>query len=357
MKIFEKLKFNTDQEKVRQIRIFNHLVLEYYTKHGSRKKHYDFLPRLKKDRSYSTTSDTDSVFYLKVNRQDDYVFRCLQHWIHIIGWMNKDFYIICDNPKLEKMIYQKIHFNKRNIKFIKSIKKPLHSIVSNIATPMWIKATYAHLTTFYHAKQKGFKSFWNIDADDTMFALHEGDCAKALNDISNYAKNNDIKAFSLDMHTSRTKGKHWSFGITYTDAKYDWFGLLNKNKDTKWREKYLTYDYHFNLDWYFTYLHDNKLCNVKTFYIENSYFIHFGDFLANSIGSGVFHWTNNRIKFPILLDIFGSQTFGDIPISKKCIKFDYNLNPKNAFRFMQKYQTYLEEPSLPRDNMWLSEEV
>ena len=189
-----------------------------------------------------------------------------------------------------------------------------------------------------------------------MFEINADDCAKILDDISNYAKNNDIKAFSLDMHTSRTKGKHWSFGITYTDSEFDWFDIFDNNDSTKWREKYLSYDYHFNLDWFFTYLRDNNFCNIKTFYIENLFFIHYGDFLSNSIGSGVFHWVNNRIKFPILLEIFGSQKFGDIPINRNCIKFDYNLKPQMAFKFMQKYQTYLEQPSLPRDNMWLINE-
>lgn len=351
----KKIKLNTnEQENVRQIRFFNYPILEYYNKRGEKKTHYNLFPKLKKDKSLLQSKE--QVFYLKVNRSDEYAIRCLQHWINIVGWMGKDFYIVCDNENLEKKIYKQIYFNNKNIKFIKSVNKPVAQIVKNIATSLWVKATYAHLTTFWHAKQNGIKSFWNIDADDTMFEINADYCAKILDDISNYAKNNDIKAFSLDMHTSRTKGKHWSFGITYTDSEFDWFGILDNNHDTKWREKYLSYDYHFNLDWFFTYLRDNNFCNIKTFYIENLFFIHYGDFLSNSIGSGVYHWNNNRIQFPILLDVFGSKEYGDIPINKNCIKFDYNLKPQMAYNFMQKYQTYLDEPSLPRDNMWLAKE-
>ena len=349
---FEKIRIKTKSKLIKQIRICNYPLIEYYDENNKKRRHHILLPNF---HSKYITYDNDNVFYLKVNRSDDYAFRCLQHWLNIAECMKVKVYIICDNKKLEQKIYKHIIFSNNDINIIKSVHKPLNKIVKNIATKLWIKATYAHLTTFWHAKEKNFKSFWNIDADDTMLELDANVCANILKDISQYAKNNDIKAFSLDMHTSRTKGKHWSFGITYTNSEFDWFNLLNANTNTDWRNKYLSYDYHFNLDWFFTYLRDKNICNIKTFYIENLYFIHYGDFLSNTIGSGVFHWINNRVEFPILLDIFGSQKFGDIPISKSCIKFDYKLSPQMAFDFITNTQTYLEIPSLPRDNMWLSE--
>lgn len=41
--IYEKIKFNTEQESVRQIRIFNYPVVEYYKRHGEKKKHYSII--------------------------------------------------------------------------------------------------------------------------------------------------------------------------------------------------------------------------------------------------------------------------------------------------------------------------
>ena len=159
------------------------------------------------------------------------------------------------------------------------------------------------------------------------------------------------------MHTSRTHGKHWSFGICYiNNVNKNWFKIYNNNKNIEWRNNYLTYDWQFNLDWFFTYLRDEKIAKIKSFYVDNIQFIHFGDFLWNTIDSGVYHFKNNRISFPMLLNVFGTEKFGDIPIWNGDIKFDSDIKVNDCYDFMMKYQTYLEQPSLPRDNMWLVED-
>ena len=354
--LFNNLRFNTKEENVTQIRIFHIPTIEFYTRYTqNNKKHCSILPRLKK-RNYSNNHSAET-FYLKVNRFDAYVFRCVQHWIDIINELNADFYIICDKPDLEISILSCVRFKNKNIKFLKSIKKPLHKIVENIATSQWINATYAHLTPFYHAKQHNLNNFWNIDADDTMFSLYADKVANILKRVKIYAEQEHIDAFSLDMHTSRTHGKHWSFGICYVNnTNKDWFKIYNNNKNTEWRNNYLTYDWQFNLDWFFTYLRDEKIAKIKSFYVDNIQFIHFGDFLWNTIDSGVYHFKNNRIIFPMLLDVFGTAKFGDIPIWSGDIKIDNDIKANDCFDFMMKFQTYLEQPSLPRDNMWLAED-
>lgn len=45
------------------------------------------------------------VFYLKINRNERYVFRNLQHWINIIECMpDSHGYILCDNKELKQAV-------------------------------------------------------------------------------------------------------------------------------------------------------------------------------------------------------------------------------------------------------------
>lgn len=344
---------STSEHNIFQIRLFNKPVIEILINYFNPKRiSWKFLTFLRPKPFFK--SKNPQTFYLKINRKDAYAIRCIQHWIDIITELKADFYIICDKPELELEVLKKVRFNNRNIKFIKSIKnKKLKPIVENIATPLWYNATYAHLTSFYHAKKHNIKYFWNIDADDTMFSLYADKVADILKNIKQYARENTIAAFSLDMHTSKTYGKHWSFGICYIDNTIDWIRLFENNKSKNWRNNYIQYDSQFNLDWFFTYLRDEQVENIKSFYIDNMQFIHFGDFMWNTMDSGVYHFENNKIIYPILLEVFGTRTFGEIPIWSKCVKFNNNMNKSDCFNFMYKFQTYLDVPSLPRDNMWL----
>lgn len=349
--LFEKIKFNIGRtDESRQINLFSFPIVKYLK---SKKNKHDYLlfPCINKEHD----AKNKEIFYLKVNRNESYSIRCLQHWIDIINEYRADFYIICDNQDLKQRILKQVRFRDKNIKFLKSIKNnKTKKIVSNIATSLWKNATFAHLTPFYHSRINNITKFWNIDADDTMFALYADKVAQIMKEISSYANNNNLNAFSLDMHTSRTHGKHWSFGITYTQNNIDWFQIFMNNKDTSWRKAYLQYDYNFNLDWFFTYLRDNNLAQNETFYIDNLLFIHFGDFLYNTIGSGASIYSKKKIKYPILYEIFGAETLGLIDINKNIIKFNNDLSLNDCQKFMRKYQTYIEVPSLPRDNMWLS---
>lgn len=105
--LFEKIKFNTEEAFVTQVRLFNMPILEYYIKHNKKKKHYSLLPVLKKKKSYSYNPENEYLFYLKINSSDNCSFSCLQHWINIIGWIGGDFYIICDKEDLERKVYEK----------------------------------------------------------------------------------------------------------------------------------------------------------------------------------------------------------------------------------------------------------
>ena len=356
--LFEKIKFNTEQESVTQIKLFNLSILEYYKRHNEKKKHYSLFPVFKKRKSYSYNPKNEYLFYLKLNSSDNCSFSCLQHWINIIGWIGGDFYIICDKEDLECEVYERIHFNNKNIKFIKSVYKPIEHIVKNMSTKFWTKATYAHLTAFYHAKSLGVDKFWNIDADDTMFLVEAPRAAEILKKVQTYAQENNITAFSMDMHTSRTHGKHWSFGITYINAKIDWFAIFNAETTPEWMNKYLgKYDWEFNLDWYFTYLRDYKEFKNKTFYVENMHFMHYGDFMLNPISWGISQWKNGRVFYPILKGVFNQDELADIPISSESIKIDTLENEEMSFDYINRYLTFLKNIPEPAQNMWFEENL
>lgn len=253
---------------------------------------------LKKILKSSPKNNSDTVFYLKINRQKNYTFACLQKWIDIANLLGVDFYIICDDNDLKKDVLKKIKFKDSNIKIIKSCKsREIKAISSRVANKQWQNAAYAHLTTFFHARENNIKYFWNIDADDTSFLMYSEHLVNELRKIEIYAKENHIAAFSLDMWKSITDGKHWSFGITYIDNTIDWFKLLKEHYDDF---DYINYpNVNFNLDCYFTYL--NKITDIKfeTFYFENLRFIHWGNF-DNPIYSGISHWSNGVLSRPYL---------------------------------------------------------
>ena len=282
------------------------------------------------------------VFYLKVNRICDYAFLCLQNWIDIIHKMGGDFYIICDKPLLTKLIYKKICFYNEDIKIICSYKRQFNSFVHNLADTFWIKAANAHLSTYWHAKQNNISSFWNIDADDTMLLLDVDKTAKILKDVANYAEEHDISNMALDMWRSRTAGKQWSFGVTYTRMNIDYFDIFKKEKNLNWKY-YRTDGFSLDtvsLDCYFTYCRDVFNMKNETFYVENSQFIHWGEFLTAIFQSGVCKWSEGVLSYPILANIVGDTEFSKTSICSDCIKFQYDITDEDAYKIMQEKFIY-----------------
>lgn len=346
--ILKEVKIRLDGEKYKgRLYIFNYCVLEWWFD-NDRQRRFLFLPKqIRKNNKKNTNTP---IFYLKVNRCDNYVFKCLQHWIDIIWQYGADFYIICDKKALKKLILTRVYFQNENVKFIKSVKKSfLRKIVKAIVSPYWENAAYAHLTTFYHAKKNNFSHFWNIDADDTMFAANADIVAKLLGDVEHYAKESGIKTFSLDMHRSRCNGREWNFGVSYTDNTIDWFDAITKNVNIKWQEwkhRFIADSisivnsnfFIFNLDRYFTYLKDTNIYKIESFYFDEILFIHCGDYLSSIVCPGVLHFKNRKILLPILSDIFGIKQASNIPIYKDVIRIPSQLTEEDCFNFMRNFQ-------------------
>ena len=317
-------------ETITQLKFFEKILLQY-----DKTSKINFLPQNKRNTK-------NAPFYLKVHLQNqDFVFLCLQHWINIAEILETEFYIVCDNLELKRMIYKKIIFKDHRISFITSRNKTTKSIVKKLLHKYWYGAGMAHLTTFYHAKKVGYPSFWNIDADDTMILSQAESVAKALKHIEDYAETNNINIFSLDMHRSRTMRKAWTFGITYTKNYECFIQVFEKgvydHKALNRLSKMI------NLDLVITYLKNTNFnAKIETFYIENSHFIHWhksGDFFVNFFAY-ICVWHNEKVEFPIYTRILQDEKLGVIDIADDCIKFECGFNENENLKFMFEYLIY-----------------
>lgn len=277
------------------------------------------------------------IMYFKINRMSDYARPCVQHWVNIAYHMQADYYFICDNVQLQYHLLKTVSFPGADIKFIKSIRKPLAAVCKNISTDNWKNATYAHLTPFYHAEKLSIKSLWAIDADDTMLCLKHYRSAQVLKSVQNSAKKNNDAVISLDMWSSRTLGRHWSWGVAFVNDSIDFIRIFSENQSRSWSAFYRNINIDsYNLDWFFTYLRDYKKIQIKTFYVENLYFIHWGSFLRSPIYSSVLFWQNGKIVFPVLNNIFYLKQAGIIDVAaEQKITLPDEITQQESLEFLQ----------------------
>lgn len=281
---------------------------------------------------------TQPIIYLKINRKADYTINCIQHWVNIAYNLKSDFYFICDNKQLEYDVLNRVVFPDINVKFLRSERKALKTVCETVSTGKWINVASAQLTTFYHANKNGIKRFWAIDADDTSFCMNDSVCASALKTVSEYTNQKEISIISLDMWHSRTSGKHWSWGIAYINDNVNLLDICCSNQDLSWIS---SGEYPFrlgngetNTDWFFTYLKFVKKVKIETFYIENTWFIHWGNFLKfPGMVAAVYHWKNNKLSYPIYRFVHLNDRFGYIDIAADSIKFDIKISDDERTRF------------------------
>ena len=319
MGLFTKYKIKCDY-KYRLIRFYNLNLYQYGTKYINDKKIQFFNWLIFKNKKSFDLNRP--VFYLKANLDCDYSYMSIQKWLDVANKYNAIVYLIIDKPIIKTKIIKNVYFYNLDFKFIKSNRSKYHK---NLFKKMrlakvWEKTTYAHLTSFYHSKKNNIKSFWNIDADDTMLLMPSEDCADTLRCAEQYANNNNVDAFSFDMHTSRTYNRYWSFGVTYIRNTIDWYNIFFKISKQNWEEKFIQLDSYINLDCFMTYLRDMNICKIFTFFVENLIFIHWGNFILSPINSSYWQYKNNEILYPLILDFFGNKEFGKVPITEKSIK-------------------------------------
>lgn len=266
------------------------------------------------------------VFYLKVNRDENYTYRNLQNWIKTLEvYPDAEIYIICDNMTVKNKIFEKVNYDHAKVYMLEStaLTDEVIHLLSNTCEKGWRKAGRAHLTTFLHAKAHCFTEFWNIDADDTFICLNAQRRAELLLVAERYAKDNSIALFSLDMWRTRYYGKEWSFGVTYTDNSVDWMEFMTAHcLDEAYKQIGAL-----NFDRYFMFLRELRVFSIETFCFENLRFIHYSDdFFQRIINSGLFHWKEGYLDFPILSSCINESGLTHIPIAEDVVKLDMHIS-------------------------------
>lgn len=326
MNVFRKFKWQSFDDIVKEIQFFG---FPLYRKIGNKQI---FFPI---DKNQQNTH-TETAVYLKIKRSDDYAIFCLSEWLDLVHELGYDCFILCDDPVAITKIQKRIIFPNNKILIIPSDKKTLKSSLRKMISKCWLNAGLAHFTTFSHADKNHYKYFWNIDADDTTICAPLSTRQRLIKLAEDYLKSNNLDIFSYDMWWSQSKGTHWSFGITFTKTIPNFKGFLRPFVGSRWQQSYHKYKVHFNVDWFFTYLKENKILRCESFYLENCYFIHWGDFLRNNIGSGLSINRNGVAERVIQKNILDRDTNSEFDLQKDSIKFDLQLTEASSRQYLNK---------------------
>lgn len=351
MRIFEKIKSNMGKGSCETTFCFGKPLTQTISVQDNKKKWIKKKRKLflEENGFYEPKHPDAPVFYLKVNREDDYSFQCLQRWVYIAEQMGCDFIIQCDRMELQKKILQRIRFVDSEVYFMRSYISPFKKLIDKITSSYWHKAGYAHASTFYHAQKYSIDNFWNIDADDTMLMLSIRDSIEVLRAAMDYAHKNEIDAFSLDMHATRTRNVTWTFGVTYTQMNKDWFKLFNKYSDESWKKNYTRYfSDTTNLDLYMSYLRDIGQISVKSFWVNNLTFIHYAYLLTPFMIYAIYNWRDNKLFLPLSKLSYDNEISIEMP--EDCIELvlDGNgLYKENVDEVMR--NVFFNEPFLIRN--------
>jgi len=269
----------------------------------------------------------NSPFYLKINSESEFSLRCFMHWVRICETLSSDIFVVCDKEQLKNTVTTLLSDNGyyKPCKFIESYRKQLRSACEDILSPNWFNAGSALLTPFVHAKEMGFSSFWNIDADDTIMFASPQVCAKILKKAEEYANEQQLDVFSLDMWYSQLcywNIKHWSFGIVFTRMDADYFQIIERGKSL---QKLLNYTLtHENIDDYFSFLREQQMLRAETFYCENLYFEHLKNYINTWKSGDLSYETEQPIRWLRKIDKVG------VPIAYDAVKLDLGLSQNDS---------------------------
>ena len=307
----KKEKYKMSFGKYRLWTLFNIPIVGYwYCENGTDKtKHWTF-PLFRK-----MTFENRRVMYLKININDFYAFDCFQHWVDIAHEMNAIVVIVCDSETVAENIKKRITFHNIEFIWLKSKRKKLSDYVNITSCKHWGAAACAKLTCFDHAEKHNIINFWKIDADDTRLCCCAKRAADILNRAESIAEDQLINAFSLDMHFSFYHQKHWSFGVCYIRHMENLFDMI-KQQEKHWKNYYPGLCGVVNLDWFFSYMMEQGIFNIKTFCVDDLYFAHYKD--CN--GRNICLWKNGKCTYP-LRKMFNIE-YSEIDISKEVICVD-----------------------------------
>lgn len=278
------------------------------------------------------SSTSQPVFYLKINLNTDFAVECFNHWINIVEALEADYYIVCDKEELKAKVIN----DKNKDKFMPTFLQA-KQLLRNVVVPFWLNAGAALLTPFLHAKENGYETFWNIDADDTVMCADASKCAEMLKKAQEYACKNDIDCFSLDMHSSGFERfyPHWTFGVCFCKSSPDYvsklidFNEFFANIDLKRDDLFDN-----NLDEVFSILGEYSQIKTGTFYVENLYFRHC-DFEIHCYKNGRFIYRNVSQFTKVLWRLKNSEIEDGLQIPERFIKFDVGLTQSESLAFLE----------------------
>ena len=269
------------------------------------------------------------TFYLKINTNTEFAVKCFEHWVEIVEAYGADYYVVCDNEDLCTRISNDV--KPHNI--IPSSENA-RALIKDMVAPFWLNAGTALLTPFFHAKENGISSFFNIDADDTVMCCEAGVCAKVLMKARTYADNTEISCFSLDIHSSAVERYFpcWTFGVTYVKNNVDYIHAINQFTTLRERigAKNLIDE---NIDEVFSVLGNESVIETGSFYIENLYFRH-QNWETHYYENGYFRYKNISNFTRKLWRIKDFEIECGLKIPDRFIKIDADILHKDCLTFL-----------------------
>ncbi len=344
MKIIRIIKIKTRRYTLKKIYLFGIIPLFQYKNNisGTTLKRYSLIKK-------HFPAKNQRVFYLKVHRAHTTSTDCVQQWVNIADKMDAFIYFVCDNPKMQREISRNVIFLNDNFEFIKSdsrsIKKHINTLLKGVEkSKLWRRIAFSMMTPFTHAAKNNYKLSYNIDADDIMILVNPELISKAFILAENYAAENNLDLFNLDMFLSKTFGVHWSFGVVICRSPQKCIDVVIKNTDWRrnsnlikkfnicWIKKY-----NFNVDWLFTYIRDTNQLKMGTFYIDNAYVVHMPDRILKHGWAFMLHWKENRISFPMLCNFYIHPDWETITIPEECVKIDVRVSDNEYKNFLNSF--------------------
>ncbi len=270
--------------------------------------------------------------YLKVNFLAPFVFRNVQRWVDVFeGAKDVRYFLVYNSEAIKAALEKAVRFQGNMAGFIPVYKfEATEKVVRNTCKDNWHNAAFMHLTPFFHAVSNGIEDFWSIDADVCHVCLSGQRTWKLLAYASEYAVEQAIDLFSLDIWQSSMKHLQnknlWTFGIAYVRENKKVLEVLQAHLEDETFAKVNKV----HIDIFFTYL---SICGLKiaSFYFENLQFILYGnDFFARPCSTGLYQYGKRKIMFPLLYYCIGAKSRGCIPLADNVVKFDIGITKKEG---------------------------
>lgn len=229
--------------------------------------------------------------FLKFNRPDISAYLCLMSWIEI--FRDYKITILCD-CFTDKHPMPTFLFEYLNNIEIKNTDYSLgRSFLDRFPKKKSRNQGSANLTAFHLSLEK---SFWLIDADDTIWLTRDFQAIKnKIQNAETYFYENNLDGFSLDFY--RELNDIWTFGVCLVKKHLDFskFDILDIESENK---KHNT-----NIDICFDLMRKNKEWKLESFIFDGLPFQHMINNFKD-LPHGIYMWSEGRFdKFKLKKDI------------------------------------------------------